>query len=43
MPLSREARACVDALGALHQAVAARCRRVTLMVAGCELRVKDLP
>lgn len=43
MPMSREARACVDALGALHQAVAARCRRVTLMVAGCELRVKDWP
>lgn len=42
MPMSGEARACVDALGALHQAVAARCRRVTLMVAGCELRVKDL-
>lgn len=43
MPLSRETRECVDALGALHQAVAACCRRVTLMVAGCELRVKDLP
>lgn len=43
MPLSRQARACVDALGQLHQAVAARCRRVTLMVAGCELTVKDLP
>lgn len=42
MPLSREARACVDALGGLHQAVAARCRRVTLMVAGCEWPVKDL-
>ncbi len=42
MPMSPEARACVDALGALHQAVAAQCRRVTLMVAGCELAVKDL-
>jgi adenosylcobinamide kinase/adenosylcobinamide-phosphate guanylyltransferase len=41
MPMSREARHCVDALGLLHQAVAAHCRRVTLMVAGCELRVKD--
>lgn len=41
MPLSREARACVDALGLLHQDVAAHCRRVTLLVAGCELRVKD--
>lgn len=40
MPMSREARACVDALGHLHQAVAAHCARVTLMVAGCELRVK---
>lgn len=40
MPVSREARACVDALGHLHQAVAAHCARVTLMVAGCELHVK---
>lgn len=42
MPLSREARAFVDALGLLHQAVAERCARVTLLVAGCEWRVKDL-
>lgn len=41
MPAAPEARAAVDALGQLHQAVAARCRRVTLMVAGCELQVKD--
>lgn len=41
MPMSAEARACVDALGLLHQDVAAGCSRVTLMVAGCELRVKD--
>jgi adenosylcobinamide kinase / adenosylcobinamide-phosphate guanylyltransferase len=41
MPVAREARACVDALGRLHQAVAQRCARVTLLVAGCELRVKD--
>jgi adenosylcobinamide kinase/adenosylcobinamide-phosphate guanylyltransferase len=40
LPLSREARACVDALGRLHQQVAARCARVTLMVAGCPLVVK---
>ncbi|WP_066341457.1 bifunctional adenosylcobinamide kinase/adenosylcobinamide-phosphate guanylyltransferase [Azohydromonas lata] len=40
MPMSREARACVDALGLLHQRVAGLCERVTLMVAGCELRVK---
>jgi adenosylcobinamide kinase/adenosylcobinamide-phosphate guanylyltransferase len=41
MPMSREARRCVDALGMLHQAVASHCRRVTLMVAGHELSVKD--
>ncbi|ODU08947.1 MAG: adenosylcobinamide-phosphate guanylyltransferase [Rubrivivax sp. SCN 71-131] len=41
MPLARQARAAVDALGHLHQAVAACCPRVTLMVAGCALRVKD--
>lgn len=41
MPMSREARRSVDALGLLHQDVARRCGRVTLMVAGCELRVKD--
>jgi adenosylcobinamide kinase/adenosylcobinamide-phosphate guanylyltransferase len=41
MPMSREARECVDALGALHQSLAACCARVTLMVAGCELSVKD--
>jgi len=39
-PLTSEARRAVDALGALHQAVAAVCDRVTLMVAGCELLVK---
>lgn len=39
-PLSAEARRCVDALGVLHQRVAGACRRVTLMVAGCELAVK---
>jgi adenosylcobinamide kinase/adenosylcobinamide-phosphate guanylyltransferase len=41
LPPSREARACVDALGRLHQQVAELCPRVTLMVAGCELAVKD--
>jgi adenosylcobinamide kinase/adenosylcobinamide-phosphate guanylyltransferase len=40
MPMSREARACVDALGELNQAVAGYCQRVTLLVAGCELPVK---
>lgn len=39
-PLGREARAFVDDLGRLHQAVAAACARVTLMVAGIELPVK---
>jgi adenosylcobinamide kinase / adenosylcobinamide-phosphate guanylyltransferase len=39
-PLSHEARRCVDALGTLHQRVAAACERVTLMVAG---RALDLP
>ena len=40
MPMSAEARAFVDALGRLHQRVAALCGRVTLMVAGLELTVK---
>jgi adenosylcobinamide kinase / adenosylcobinamide-phosphate guanylyltransferase len=40
-PLSPEARRFVDELGRLHQAVAARCERVTLMVAGIELPVKQ--
>lgn len=42
LPLGAEARRCIDALGLLHQAVAERCRRVTLMVAGCALTVKEL-
>lgn len=41
MPMQREVRQVVDALGALHQAVAARCPRVTLMVAGLPLSVKQ--
>jgi adenosylcobinamide kinase / adenosylcobinamide-phosphate guanylyltransferase len=41
MPMSREARTCVNALGRLHQRVAATCSRVTLMVAGCPLAVKN--
>jgi len=40
IPLGSEARAFVDALGALNQRVAACCERVTLMVAGCPLTVK---
>lgn len=43
LPMSREARDFIDTLGLLHQAVAGLCGRVTLMVAGCELSVKDEP
>lgn len=39
-PLSAEARRYVDELGRLHQILAARCARVTLMVAGIEMPVK---
>lgn len=39
-PLTSEARRFVDELGRLHQAAAAICARVTLMVAGIELAVK---
>ncbi|MEK8027862.1 bifunctional adenosylcobinamide kinase/adenosylcobinamide-phosphate guanylyltransferase [Pseudaquabacterium rugosum] len=40
MPMGAETRAWVDALGRLHQRLAAACGRVTLMVAGCPLVVK---
>jgi adenosylcobinamide kinase/adenosylcobinamide-phosphate guanylyltransferase len=40
-PLSAEARRFVDTLGRLHQQVAALCERVTLMVAGLPLAVKQ--
>ncbi|CAN5173925.1 bifunctional adenosylcobinamide kinase/adenosylcobinamide-phosphate guanylyltransferase [soil metagenome] len=39
-PMTSEARHFVDELGRLHQAVAAVCSHVTLMVAGIELPVK---
>ncbi|WP_430422593.1 bifunctional adenosylcobinamide kinase/adenosylcobinamide-phosphate guanylyltransferase [Methylibium petroleiphilum] len=39
-PLGAEARRFVDDLGRLHQAVAAQCARVTLMVAGIEMPVR---
>ena len=39
-PLTREARRFVHELGRLHQAVAAACAEVTLMVAGVEVPVK---
>ncbi|MFV0681195.1 bifunctional adenosylcobinamide kinase/adenosylcobinamide-phosphate guanylyltransferase [Ottowia sp.] len=40
IPLGREVRAFVDALGALNQHVAAVCARVTLMTAGLPLTLK---
>ncbi len=41
IPLGREVRAFVDALGGLNQSVAAVCERVTLMAAGLPLTLKD--
>jgi adenosylcobinamide kinase/adenosylcobinamide-phosphate guanylyltransferase len=41
VPLGAEARRYVDELGRLHQRVAAACARVTLMVAGIEMAVKE--
>lgn len=41
VPMGREARAFVDALGRLNQAVAAACDRVTLMAAGLPLSLKE--
>lgn len=41
IPLGRETRAFVDALGLLNQQVAAACSRVTLMAAGLPLTLKD--
>ncbi|TXT36673.1 MAG: adenosylcobinamide kinase / adenosylcobinamide-phosphate guanylyltransferase [Comamonadaceae bacterium] len=43
IPLGREVRAFVDALGRLNQDVAATCQRVTLMAAGLPLTLKDMP
>ena len=41
IPMGREVRAFVDALGTLNQQVAQRCQRVTLMAAGLPLTLKD--
>jgi adenosylcobinamide kinase/adenosylcobinamide-phosphate guanylyltransferase len=41
IPMGREVRAFVDALGRLNQQVAAACERVTLMAAGLPLTLKD--
>ena len=41
IPMGREVRAFVDALGRLNQDVAASCQRVTLMAAGLPLTLKD--
>lgn len=41
IPMGREVRAFVDALGLLNQNVAQLCQRVTLMAAGLPLTLKD--
>lgn len=41
IPMGREVRAFVDALGSLNQRMAACCTRVTLMAAGLPLVLKD--
>ena len=40
IPMGRETREFVDALGLLNQQLAAACERVTLMVAGLPLHLK---
>lgn len=41
VPMDAATRRFVGALGVLHQRMAAACERVTLMVAGCALAVKE--
>ena len=43
IPMGREVRAFVDALGLLNQQAAQACERVTLMAAGLPLSLKDQP
>ena len=43
IPMGREVRAFVDALGVLNQEVAQVCERVTLMAAGLPLTLKGNP
>ena len=43
IPMGREVRAFVDALGLLNQSVAQVCQRVTLMAAGLPLTLKAVP
>lgn len=43
IPMGREVRAFVDALGLLNQQAAQACERVTLMAAGLPLTLKDSP
>lgn len=43
IPMGREVRQFVDALGRLNQQVAGACARVTLMAAGLPLTLKGLP
>ena len=43
IPMGAEVRSFVDALGLLNQSLASACARVTLMVAGLPLHLKDAP
>lgn len=43
IPMGREVRAFVDALGQLNQRIGAACERVTLMAAGLPLTLKGAP